>query len=449
MILRFAPSPTGSIHIGNLRTAIFNWLYARKNGGKFILRIEDTDIARNNKEAVDLIINSMKWLNLDYDEMIIQSENINRHNILIEELIQKKKAYKCFCSKERIEQLRENARQNKQSRVYDGYCKDKQEQIGEYVVRIALDRSQSIFFEDGVFGLMKKNNDDIDDFIIQRSNKMPIYLFSVVVDDHDENVTHIIRGADHIPNTFAQIEIYNALNWSVPKFIHVPLINSEDGNKLSKRKNAVSLSEYQKMGIMPEAIFNGLLRLGWAYKDYEVINMQQALEIFDISGIRRSPARFDIDKILNLNSIYINQMENEEIFNRLYHFSMQDNELLKAKDRVIQGMNGLKSRCKTLKQIYEMSKIYFYNFKTAECNISSEEKKILADFIQSITNYDNIESEIRSFCLEKDIKLSEIAKILRLILTNSNISPSIFEIMKILKEESINRIRNYINMEYK
>lgn len=453
MILRFAPSPTGLIHIGNLRTAIFNWIYARKHKAQFHLRIEDTDLERNRQEAIDLILHSLEWLKIDYDSLVIQSQNIERHKTIIQHLLNSGKAYKCYCSKERIDTLREHARLNQLPRTYDGHCRllmnntSNIHDSSEYVVRLLVNRPEDIIFHDHVFGTLTKNTQDIDDFIIQRTNGMPVYLLSVVVDDHDMNITHVMRGADHIPNTFPQILLYKALEWKVPEFIHIPLIHGEDGAKLSKRHGAVSLTEYQESGIIREALLNGLLRLGWAHNDEEIISTERAFEIFDIDGMRKSAARFDYNKILSLNAYYINHMDDNELFDRLYEYSKYNENIMHAKSRIICGMKGIKSRCKTLKQMLDMAKIYFLNFSIeGNIHLSLEDKKLLSDFSNYIKNYDNIESDMRSFCKNNNIKLSSLAQMLRLVLTGLSVSPSMFEVIEVLQEETINRINKVLSI---
>ena len=318
VITRFAPSPTGYLHIGSARTALFNWLYARRKGGKFLLRIEDTDRARSTDEAIDAIFDSMKWLGLDWDEEpIFQFSRASRHAEVAHQLLKEGKAYYCYCSPEELEKMREEARAKNLPAGYDGRWRDRDASEAPPgippVIRFKAPREGETVIEDQVQGTVRLQNNQLDDMVLLRADGTPTYMLSVVVDDHDMEITHIIRGDDHLTNAFRQYHLYDAMGWTVPVFAHIPLIHGPDGAKLSKRHGALGAEAYREMGFLPEAMRNYLLRLGWAHGDDEVIPTEKAIEWFDLPAIGRSPSRFDVAKLTNLNAHYMREAEDNRL----------------------------------------------------------------------------------------------------------------------------------------
>src|SRR5215470_13221062 len=356
VVVRFAPSPTGFLHIGGARTALFNWLYAKHKRGKFLLRIEDTDRARSTQAAVDAIIDGMKWLGFDWDgDVVMQSARIARHAEVARALLAQGRAYHCYCTPEELEAMRERARKEGRPVRYDGTWRDRVPD-GPLpnvppVIRLKAEQEGETVIEDRVQGRVVVSNQQLDDLIILRGDGTPTYNFSVVVDDHDMGITHVIRGADHLTNAFRQTQIYRALGWPEPVFAHVPLIHGPDGAKLSKRHGALGVEAYREMGYLPEALRNYLLRLGWGHGDAEIISTEQAIEWFDLSEVGRSPSRFDFAKLDNLNAHYLREADDTRLVElvaprlvkRLGHPA--DATTL---PRLYMGMAGLKARAKTL-----------------------------------------------------------------------------------------------------
>jgi len=324
VVTRFAPSPTGFLHIGGARTALFNWLYARHHGGRTLLRIEDTDRARSTQEAIDAIISGLDWLGLDYDEApVFQSERGSRHVEIAEALLANGHAYRCYATQEELEEMRAAQRAAKQPLRYDGRWRDRDPSHAPpgspFVVRLKAPNEGETVIEDAVQGTVRVSNSELDDYIILRSDGTPTYMLAVVVDDHDMGVTHVVRGDDHLNNAFRQLPIIRAMNaieggWPDPVYAHIPLIHGADGAKLSKRHGALGVEAYRdEMGVLPEALFNYLLRLGWGYGDEDVISRERAIELFDIAGIGKSPSRFDLAKLQNLNGIYLREADDARL----------------------------------------------------------------------------------------------------------------------------------------
>lgn len=363
--VRFAPSPTGYLHIGGARTALFNWLYARHTGGKYLLRIEDTDRARSTDEATKALLQGLSWLGLDWDgEAVSQFEQAGRHKEVAEELLAKGAAYKCFATAEELTKFREDHPYEK----YQSPWRDRADHPdAPYAIRIKApqDAEQVIEVTDHVQGTVRVKASDLDDFIILRSDGTPVYLLAVVVDDHDMGVTHVIRGDDHLINTFRQNLIYQGMGWDVPEYAHVPMIHGNDGAKLSKRHGALGVHEYERLGYLPEALCNYLLRLGWSHGDDEIINRQQAIEWFDLSGINKAPGRLDTAKLDSVNAHYIKESDNDRLI-ALVLADAKERGLLKldeetASKRLKSGMNDLKSRIKTIVQLTDESAFYLRN----------------------------------------------------------------------------------------
>lgn len=445
---RFAPSPTGFLHIGSLRTAIFNWLYSRAKGGKFLLRIEDTDLERSTKEFTDGIFESLSWMNIKEDEpWVLQSDNLEKHKQAAKRLVDEGKAYYCYCSKEELEEMRKAATDKKEAFKYNRKCLNNPTPVPgrSPVVRLKANTEGFTEFDDLVQRHIKINNRQMDDMILLRSDGSPTYMLSVVIDDINMGITHVIRGDDHLTNTFRQIQLYQALGANVPCFAHIPLINGPDGTKLSKRHGAVNVMEYAAMGILPEAFFNYMIRLGWAHGNDEIISIEDAIKWFDIVDVGRSAARFDMNKLLNLNGHYIREKSNDALL------SLFDGVKEPFLTMLRQGMTGIKERSKTLVELRENAKIY--TSLEVELNPDAqvavkENRDLLAeicDILKEEENWthDHLESLFRELADTKGVKLGAIAKPIRAALCGKLISPSIFEIMEIIgKEVILKRVAN-------
>lgn len=442
--VRFAPSPTGELHIGSARTALFNWLYARHVQGKFFLRIEDTDLARSTPENTQAIFDALKFLEIDFDEKpVIQSKRLKRHQEVAYEMLHNKTAYKCYCSKEELEVIRA-----KEGR-YSGICRNKGDLNQPYVVRLKSDDTGSITIHDGVQGEITVKGEVLDDMVLLRQDGSPTYMLSVVVDDHDMEITHIIRGDDHLTNAFRQYQIYKAMGWNIPHFYHIPLIHGSQGGKLSKREGAISIQSFQKEGILSEALFNYLLRLGWSHGNDEIISRDQAVKWFDINDLGQSPSRFDKDKLLFLNAHYIKNKDNNELF-QLMEMSVSDVE----KKRILKGLTNLKIRAKTLVELKQNAEIYLDKpiVMTLEALAFEYDKALVTQYIQALEKWDNDFTEhnlmmhAKEFAINQNIKLVALAQPLRILITGSLVSPSVFEIMEILgKENTLKRLTNFEN----
>ena len=366
VITRFAPSPTGFLHIGGARTALFNWLFARHNGGKFLLRIEDTDRKRSTEEAIEAIFEGMKWLGLNWDDdVIFQFSNAERHAQMAKKLIDEGKAYYCYASKEELDEMRKKQRADGKTTRYDGRWRDRDASEAPEgvapVVRLKAEQDGETTIKDMVQGEVCVANNQLDDMILLRADGTPTYMLSVVVDDHDMNISHVIRGDDHLTNTFRQIQLYKALGWDTPEFAHIPLIHGADGAKLSKRHGALGAEAYRDMGFLPEAMRNYLLKLGWGHGDDEIISTKQAIEWFDVSGIGKSASRFDMTKLTNLNGVYIRESDNDKLvelivprIEKKLEISIDEN----GKSHLLKGMNALKERAKTIIELAESAEFY-------------------------------------------------------------------------------------------
>ena len=465
IVTRFAPSPTGNLHIGSARTALFNWLFAKSTKGKFLLRIEDTDKIRSTDNSINKILDGLKWLNLDWDnEIIYQSQNQKRHKEVAEELLAKGLAYKCFCSEEDLNKMREEAkilkkpfRYNRKWREKD--LKDAPKDISP-VIRIKSPIKGDTEIEDIIQGTIKVSNEEMDDFIIMRSDGTPTYMLSVVIDDYDMNITHIVRGHDHLTNTFRQNVIYDAMKWKKPITAHIPLILGPDGSKMSKRHGAIDVEEYKTKGILPSALINYMLRLGWSHGDDEIISLENAIKWFSLEKIGKSPAKFDNEKLISVNSHYIKELNNEKIIKFLesYYTSKYKIKIDEVSiKRLNLGLNDIKVRSRDLNQLAEMSLFYCSKFplsisKKAEKYIKKVNKTIFKDLLVMLGNIENdfkkqkIEEIISKFLIEKGLKLSDIIQYIRAMITGLDVSPRIYDIMEILGFLEIKkRIENFIN----
>ena len=460
VVTRFAPSPTGFLHIGGARTALFNWLFARHHGGKFLLRVEDTDRARSTEEAVAAIFDGLEWLGLGGDEpAVFQFERTPRHAEVANQLLAAGHAYKCFATPEELAELREQQRAAKQPMRYDGRWRDRDP--GEapagapYVIRIKAPREGETVIEDAVQGRVVVQNAELDDMILLRSDGTPTYMLAVVVDDHDMGVTHVIRGDDHLNNAFRQLAIIKAMGWEEPVYAHIPLIHGSDGAKLSKRHGALGVDAYRDdMGMLPEAVLNYLLRLGWGHGDEEIIPIDRAIELFDIAGVGRSPSRFDIKKLENLNGHYLREADDARlaalVASRLE--SRLDTQLNDGqRDILVQAMASLKPRAKTLNEIAEGAEFLFkscpLDFDEKASALLDEPARALltktADALQSVPSWtvEAIEDVIRRVAEDAGLGLGKVAQPLRAALTGRTVSPGIFDVLFLLgKEESLERL---------
>ena len=451
IVTRFAPSPTGNLHIGSARTALFNWLFAKNIKGKFLLRIEDTDKVRSTKESINKILDGLTWLNLQWDdEIIYQSKNQKRHKEVAEELLKKGLAYKCFCSEEDLNKMREEAKILKKPFRYNRMWREKNSKDAPQnikpVIRIKSPIKGETIIEDIIQGTIKVSNEEIDDFIILRSDETPTYMLSVVVDDYDMKVTHLIRGHDHLTNTFRQNVIYKAMQWNKPITAHIPLILGSDGSKMSKRYGAIDVEEYKTKGILPNALINYMLRLGWSHGDDEIISLENAIKWFSLEKIGKSPAKFDNEKLISVNSHYIKELNNDEIikFLKSYYISKYKIKIDEISiKRLNLGLDDIKSRSRDLNQLAEMSLFYCSKFplsisKKAQKYIKIVDKTIFKDLLVVLGNIENdfkkqkIEEIMSKFLIEKGLKLSDIIQYIRAMITGLDVSPRIYDIMEIL-----------------
>ncbi|WP_168464832.1 glutamate--tRNA ligase [Wolbachia endosymbiont of Ctenocephalides felis wCfeT] len=455
VVTRFAPSPTGFLHIGGARTALFSWLYAKHHGGKFLLRIEDTDRKRSTQEAIDAIIKGLKWLGISYDGKIVyQSKRIERHVEVANLLLERGKAYHCYCPEDEIAEKKAKARE--EGKIYRHKCTHSIDKSIKPAVRFKVPDSQDIVVDDKIYGQVKVSSEQLDDIVILRSDNTPTYLFAVVVDDHDAGITDIIRGSDHLTNTFKQLLIYCALDFDVPNFAHVPLIHGEDGNKLSKRHGATSLLSYEMMGVLPEAMRNFLLRLGWSHGNDEIISDKQAIEWFNLESIGRSPARLDFNKLEHLNNHYINSMSNEDIIKYLLNVFTPMLKLTDTKkDYLLKGLTELKKRSNYLSELLCSASFYIMDLPL---NLTEEAQQIvksniniiylLTSFLSNVSdenwNKSFLSAQIKEFAKLHDIKMSDVYHSLRAPITGVMDAPGIIDIMVIFgKNECVRRLGSY------
>lgn len=455
---RFAPSPTGHLHIGGARTALFSYLYARHTGGDFILRIEDTDLERSTPESVQAILDGMKWLNLEFDEgPFFQTHRFERYQTVIQDLLSQGLAYRCTCSKERLEQLRETQFAQKQKPRYDGCCREKNIQTdSSYVVRFKNPLTGTVSFQDKIRGQLQFENSELDDLIIARSDGSPTYNFTVVVDDWDMKITDVIRGDDHINNTPRQINILAALGANIPNYAHVPMILGTDGKRLSKRHGATSVMDYREQGFLPHALLNYLVRLGWSHKDQEIFSRDELIQFFDMTCINHAPAAMNLEKLLWLNQHYLKTIDATELVSEfIFHCQLQNIQLSgHLNEHLIQIIQTQKERCKTLKEMAERSRFFFEEFEIqAElCAPFAEMKHHLLLFLNALSDVTEWKKEplhelLKQFCETQQIKLGDLAKPLRLALAGSAVSPPMDITLTLLgKEKSLMRIQKWIDL---
>jgi glutamyl-tRNA synthetase len=468
VVTRFAPSPTGTLHIGSARTALFNWLYAKHTGGKFLLRIEDTDRERSKQIHVDAILASLGWLELVWDgEPLFQFARADRHRAVAHELLATGHAYRCYLTSAELAQMRAIAQSEKRPFAIRSPWRDRDPAEAPLdvkpVIRLRAAREGETIVNDRVQGRIVFPNKDLDDMIIVRSDAAPTYNFAVVVDDHDMAVTHVIRGVDHLTNAARQVQVYNALGWTLPIFAHIPLVHGPDGAKLSKRHGAEGVDDYRAMGYLPAALRNYLMRLGWSHGDDEFFSTEQAIEWFDIDGIGKSPARFDFAKLADLNGHYLRQMDDHELLKRIDDVlpSLEDGAGLKAKlvaggsVKLASLLPALKERAKTLRELIDAARFLVderplvLDTKAAQLLDAAAKMNLAALLprLEAITDWRAVvlEAEVRAFAAAIDRKLGSIAQPLRAALTGRSVSPPVFEVMAVLgPRESLARIKDQI-----
>jgi glutamyl-tRNA synthetase len=464
VITRFAPSPTGFLHIGGARTALFNWLYARGRGGKMLLRIEDTDRARSTDAAIAAILDGLSWLGLEWDgEVIFQHKRAERHREAADQLLDAGRAYRCYATPAELEEMREKARREGRARLYDGRWRDRDPSDApagaKPVIRLKAPLEGETVVEDKVQGRVVWQNSDLDDLVLLRSDGSPTYMLSVVVDDRDAGVTQIIRGDDHLTNAARQTQIYQALGWPVPAMAQIPLIHGPDGSKLSKRHGALGVDAYRAMGYLPSALRNYLVRLGWSHGDQENFSTEEMIKQFDLDHVGRSPSRFDFAKLENLNGQYIRETPDADLVSALEAFApeLPDGIDLQARiktrrDQLRAAMPGLKERAKTLIDLADGAQFVLVDRPLklddkARALLSTDAKKILAAALPALENAEwtaeQLDKTARALAEQAGVKLSAVAQPLRAALTGRATSPGIFEVMQVLgKDESLARIRD-------
>ena len=449
VITRFAPSPTGFLHIGGARTALFNWLFTKSQGGKFLLRVEDTDKERSTSEAKDAILNSLQWLALDLDgDVVYQSTREARHREIAEELLRKGQAYECYCSKEEIESFRaQNPHAKFRSPWRNGEDTQKPKDISPSI-RIKSPTDGVAVISDLVQGEVEVANEQLDDMIILRSDGTPTYMLAVVVDDHDMGVTHVIRGDDHLTNSFRQKLIYNAMDWDEPIFAHIPLIHGSDGAKLSKRHGALGVGEYKEMGYLPEALLSYLLRLGWGTQDDEVLEISEAIKLFDISKVGKAPSRFNVQKLNSVNSHYMKKQSPEKLWELIADKIPASTDIIKA--RIIKGMSGLVGRSSTLLELADIAQIYIARAKQLDAKsleVLAEHGNLrvhLLDILGAVDAWkaEEIKVACKDFAQAKQIKFPIVMQLLRASVLGTFEAPAMFEVLEVLGiDESIDRIK--------
>ena len=467
VVTRFAPSPTGYLHIGGGRTALFNWAYARHTGGKMLLRIEDTDRERSTADAIDAIIEGLTWLGLDWaGEPVSQHGRAERHRQVAEELLAQGKAYRCYCTPQDLEEMRAKAEAEKRPIRYDGTWRDRDPSEApagvKPAIRFKAPQEGETVIEDAVQGRVVIPNKDLDDLIILRSDGNPTYNLSVVVDDHDMGVTHIIRGVDHLTNAARQTQIYMAMGWRVPHMSHIPLIHGPDGAKLSKRHGALGVEAYRAMGYLPDAMRNYLARLSWSHGDEEIFSTEQMVEWFDLDAIGKSAARFDFAKLENLNGHYIRHMDDDKLLMSFIDFlpHVEGGPAMKARideammPKLLRALPGLKERAKTLVELKNGAQ---FLFATRPLPMDDKAQQIIRDggapvlagvipVLSQVANWQaqDIESAVKLHAEAQGLKLGKVAQPLRAALTGTSTSPGIFDVLEVLgREESLARLRDH------
>jgi glutamyl-tRNA synthetase len=464
IVTRFAPSPTGFLHIGGGRTALFNWLFARHHGGTMLLRIEDTDRERSTKAAIDAIIDGLTWLGLEWDgDIVFQFSRAARHREVAQQLLAEGKAYRCYASQEELAAMREAARREGRSRLYDGRWRDRDPSEAppdvKPVIRLKAPQNGETVIDDKVQGRVVWQNTDLDDLVLLRSDGTPTYMLAVVVDDHDMGVTHVIRGDDHLTNGARQKHIYDALGWSAPEMAHIPLIHGPDGSKLSKRHGALGVDAYRAMGYLPAAMRNYLVRLGWSHGDQEIFTTDEMVAAFNLESIGRSPARFDFAKLESLNGHYVRSAPYTDLVSALESVlpHIEGGDLLASKlssdlrTQLAAAMPGLKERAKTLVELFEASRFIWADRplmlnEQARALLTPEARGTIAALLpelESVTDWkpEAMEAVVRGYAERAGLKLGSVAQPLRAALTGKTTSPPIFDVLAVLgRGESLARL---------
>ena len=468
IVTRFAPSPTGFLHIGGGRTALFNWLYARGRGGKMLLRIEDTDRERSTEPAIEAILDGLKWLGITWDgDTVYQFTRAARHREVAEQLLAAGRAYRCYATAEELTQMREKARAEGRAKLYDGRWRDRdpaEAPAGQKpTIRLKAPLTGETVIEDQVQGRVVWQNENLDDLVLLRSDGNPTYMLAVVVDDHDMGVTHVIRGDDHLINAARQKQIYDALGWDVPNMSHIPLIHGPDGSKLSKRHGALGVDAYRAMGYLPAALRNYLVRLGWSHGDQEIFSTQEMIEFFDLPAVGRSAARFDFAKLENLNGHYIRTSDDQTLvtaFEDVLNY-LPDGAAIQAKlnptsrAQLLQAMPGLKERAKTLVDLVDSAGYIFADRPLplepkAEALLTAETRLLIGRLQAALATVapwtaETTEAAVRAFAEQHDLKLGAAAQPLRVALTGRTTSPGIFDVLAVLgRDECLARLADQV-----
>ncbi len=467
VVTRFAPSPTGFLHIGGARTALFNWLYAKKHGGKMLLRIEDTDRERSTEAAIGAILDGLKWLELGWDgEVIYQFSRAARHREIAEQLLADGKAYRCYATAEELAAMREKARAEGRTRLYDGLWRDRDPATApsgvKPTIRLRAPQTGETVIEDQVQGRVVWQNENLDDLVLLRGDGNPTYMLAVVVDDHDMGVTHVIRGDDHLINAARQKQIYDAMGWALPNMSHIPLIHGPDGSKLSKRHGALGVDAYRAMGYLPAALRNYLVRLGWSHGDQEIFSTEEMIAAFDLASVGRAAARFDFAKLENLNGHYIRHADDQSLvkmFEDVLDHVVPSRDEIKAKlndttrAQLLKAMPALKERAKTLIELIDGAYFIFADRPLqldpkAAALLTDENRKLIGQLHSALEKVETwsaagTEAALRAFAEEKGLKLGAVAQPLRAALTGRTTSPGIFEVLDVLGcQESLARLKD-------
>ena len=467
VVTRFAPSPTGFLHIGGARTALFNWLFAKKHGGKMLLRIEDTDRERSTEAAISAILDGLRWLELGWDgEVIYQFARAARHREVAEQLLADGKAYRCYATAEELAAMREKARSEGRTRLYDGMWRDRDPATApsdvKPTIRLRAPQTGETVIEDQVQGRVVWQNENLDDLVLLRGDGNPTYMLAVVVDDHDMGVTHVIRGDDHLINAARQKQIYDAMGWALPSLSHIPLIHGPDGSKLSKRHGALGVDAYRAMGYLPAALRNYLIRLGWSHGDQEIFSTEEMIEAFDLASVGRAAARFDFAKLENLNGHYIRHADDQSLvrmFEDVLDHILPSRDEIKAKlndttrAQLLKAMPALKERAKTLIELIDGAHFIFADRPLAldpkaQALLTPENRKLIGQLHSALEKVEtwsgaSTEAALRAFAEENSLKLGAVAQPLRATLTGRTTSPGIFEVLDVLgRQESLGRLKD-------
>ncbi len=455
VVTRFPPSPTGHLHLGGARTALFNWLYARKNGGEMVLRIEDTDQARSDQEYIESILDSMKWLGLAWDSgPFYQTRRLERYHAVVEKLLEQGDAYYCFCSRERLDTLREAQRERGEKPRYDGHCRDRvpsDADTSSPVVRFRTPLEGETMFEDSVRGTVRVSNQELDDLVIARADGSPTYNLTVVVDDADMRISHVIRGEDHVSNTPRQIHIFRALGYELPVFAHVPMIQGPDGQRLSKRHGALSVLEYRDMGILPEALLNHLIRLGWSHGDQEIFSIDEMIELFDLNQVSAAPANFDMEKLLWINQHYIVRSDPTRLAREVSRIMNARGITLLNGPRLSEVVEVMRKRVRSLVEMadsitYLYNSVDEYDSEAITGYVDNRTSSLLAVVRRGLQQLEDWTSQeinqvIRQIVADEGVRFPEIAQPLRIAVSGSVATPSIDQTLYLVgRKNTLDRI---------